>query len=98
MGTLALRQSHFLIAKFRMPTARLCLCFLHHGRSEIEYAGAVGNGAVHPMAAQTIATVRRLLTHPCALEVIFSDAEPSGREWVIKAETASQVPEFNHTA
>ena len=57
----------------------------------------MGNGAVHPMAAQTIATVRRLLTHPCATEVIFSDAEPSGREWAMKAETALEVPDFSDT-
>jgi len=54
-------------------------------------SAAVGNGSVHPLAAQTIAYVRRLLAHKCALEVIFSDAELNGDEWTRNSGVASLV-------
>ena len=39
---------------------------------------AVGDGSVHPLAAQTIAFLKRLLAFRSAAAVVFAEGEPTG--------------------
>ena len=52
---------------------------------------AVGDGSVHPLAAQTIAFLKRLLAFRSAAAVVFAEGEPAGEAFGELIQTPAQV-------